>query len=81
MFRRLQKPAQTSTRELVDAANSALRSGRLQPGDPFPTADEISDLSGARLSDSLNAVTALLQAGSIRQDAFGKLTVAPPEVA
>ncbi|MCH7228873.1 hypothetical protein [Haloferula sp. A504] len=81
MFRRLQKPTGATTPELVDAAKAALKSGRLRPGDPFPTADEISDLSGARLIDSLNAVTALLQAGAIRQDASGKLTVAPPEVA
>ena len=81
MFRRLQKPVQVSSREVVDAARAALKSGRLQPGDPFPTADEISDLSGARLVDSLKAVTTLLQSGSILQDASGRLTVGPHEVA
>lgn len=81
MFRRLQKPSKTNPGDLVVAAKAAIKSGRLRPGDSFPTAEEISSFSGARLVDSLNAITDLLKAGSILQDASGKLTVAPDEVA
>lgn len=77
MFRRLQTTPKTNPSDLVDAAKAAIKSGRLRPGDQFPTADVISSLSGARLVDSLNAVTALLQAGSIRQEADGRLRVSP----
>lgn len=79
MFRRIRKPRPTTTDELVQAAKAAMKSGRIRPGDPFPAPEDISDLSGAPLTDCLNAVTALLQAGAIRQDDSGKLTVAPPE--
>ena len=81
MFRRIQKSRRTTTDELVLAAKTAVRSGRMRPGDPFPTPEEISDLSGAPLADSLNVVIALLKDGAIRQDQSGQLTVAPPEVA
>lgn len=79
MFRRIQHSRRATTDELVLAAKTAVRSGRIRPGDPFPTPEEISDLSGATLADSLNVVIALMKDGAIRQDRSGYLTVAPPE--
>lgn len=81
MFRRIRESRPATVDELVAAAKAAVRSGRMRPGDPFPTPDEVSDLSGAPVADCLEVVTALLQAGAIRQDASGNLTVAPPEPA
>ena len=65
----------SSASELVDAVADALRTGRLQGGDAFPNPDRRSQLSGAPLVESLDAVTSLLRSGLIRQDPSGRLSV------
>ena len=76
MFRPVEtQPARTSF-ELVALANEGFRSGRLRPGDRFPSPDEISKMTGASLFECLEAVTSLLREGSIRQLPSGRLSIA-----
>jgi len=75
MFRRLNEKERASMRELVNAATGAHKSGELKEGDDFPLPEEIALRSGASLAECLEAVTALLQSGTIRQDAAGRLSV------
>ena len=76
-FRKVEMKTARSSSEIIELANEAFGSGGLRPGDRFPSPDEISKITGASVVESLEAVTALLKAGAIRQLASGLLSVAP----
>ena len=80
MFRQVEVQTAHSSFELLALANEAFRSGRLRLGDRFPSPDEISKLTGAPLVESLDAVTSLLKAGSIRQLPSGRLSISRESV-
>jgi DNA-binding FadR family transcriptional regulator len=75
MFLEMEKLAACSTSEVIALANEAVRSGRLRPGDRFPSSDEISKLTGASLVESLDAITSLLRSGTIRQLPSGQFAI------
>ncbi len=75
MFAQVEKKKVSSSSELIALANEAFRSGRLRPGDRFPSPDQISKLTGATVVESLEAVTSLLKDGSIRQLPSGLLSI------
>lgn len=76
MFRDMPEPSKASAMEVVKAAGKAYEAGSLRPGDRFPTPDQISKFSGMQLTESLKAVNVLLESALIRQDLFGRLSVA-----
>ena len=75
MFRQVKSKKVDSSSEVVALAKEAFQSGRLRPGDRFPSPDEISKLTGASVFESLDAVTNLLKSGSIRQLPSGQLSI------
>jgi hypothetical protein len=75
MFRQVKSKTASSSSELIAYANEAFRSGRMRPGESFPSPDEISRLTGASVGESVDAVTSLLKAGSIRQLPSGQLSI------
>ena len=78
MFRPVEKqPARTSC-ELIALATESFRSGRLRPGDRFPSPDEISKITGVSLIECLDVVTSLLKSGSIQQMPSGRLSISRP---
>ncbi len=75
MFQPVETKTARSSSEVIALANGAFRSGRLRPGDRFPSPDEISKLTGALVAESLDAVTSLLKAGSIQQLPSGQFSI------
>ncbi|MFT6862556.1 MAG: hypothetical protein ACJAVK_001114 [Akkermansiaceae bacterium] len=81
MFRQVEPKIADSSAEVIALADEAFLSGRLLPGDRFPSPDEISRLTGASIAESLEAVTILLESGSIEQLPSGQLTISRQAVA
>jgi DNA-binding FadR family transcriptional regulator len=80
MFRQIETRTAASSSVIIALADEAFQSGRLQPGDRFPSPDEIAKLTGASVAESLDAVTSLMAAGSIRQLPSGQLSISPQAV-
>ena len=77
MFRPLGGPSAPTAAELVVTAIEDFRDGRLRPGQEFPTPETLSQITGAPLATSLEAVSTLLGHGLLRQQSSGKLSIAP----
>ncbi len=77
MFRERESPAEADTAELVKEIFKTLKNEKVRAGDQFPTPGQISDLTGATVADSLDAVTSLMKSGAIRQSASGRLSISP----
>jgi DNA-binding transcriptional MocR family regulator len=80
MFCQVKPKRAESSSKVIALANEAFQSGRLRPGDRFPSPDEISKLTGASVIESLDAVTSLLKAGLIRQLPSGQLSISRQQV-
>jgi hypothetical protein len=80
MFQQGEPQIAASSSEVIALANEAFWSGRLLPGDRFPSPDEISKLTGASVAESMDAVTSLLKTGSIRQFPSGRLSISQQAV-
>ena len=76
MFRSVKPQTANSAAEVISMTHEALRSGKLRVGDAFPVPDELASRTGAKLTDSVEAVAALLKQRVISQQASGRLIVA-----
>jgi len=75
MFHQREDSGEAGRTALIKDIFRTLKNEKVRAGDQFPTPGQISDLTGASLVDSLDAVTALLKSGAIRQSASGRLSV------
>lgn len=77
MFRIRVDKSKPGAKEIVKETLEALRKGNLRSGEQFPTPGQISDLTGAKVTDSLEAVTTLMKSGALRQNSSGRLSISP----
>jgi len=75
MFRTPHREARPSFSEVAKTMLEAIREGQFRDGERFPNPDEIAQLTGATLVDSLQVVSTLLSDRTIMQDFSGRLFV------